>query len=374
MYQKAYAMKYPRRVFIRKLMISAGKLLLKLLADVEIHGKENLPKSGPMILAGNHVAALEAVMMAVYSPSLVEFFGNGDIPFDPNYAFIVNAYGLIPINRGNLDRQNLLAAIDILKQGGVLGIFPEGGIWDPTQMQAQTGIALISYRAQSPVIPIGFGGVRNGLTDVLNLKHPKLVMSIGEKIPPVRIDDSSLSLRQNLETSANTILNEIKALIPENDLRSHSHRVEESFTLIVKVFSNNVLVSLPQDLKIIHGDSYARLVFNPVILDVLVRNLRLPIKPLRIIDDQSDLIQVINAFDSILNYLQENPGFFTYRFGMDEGLALKSALHELRLLSIWAHENDHKISLKPIHRYRNAKTNACVEESGGIFPNSMKPL
>jgi len=53
-----------------------------------------------VILAGNHVAVLEAVMMAVYCPGVVEFLGNGDIPFDPNYAFIANSYGFIPINRG----------------------------------------------------------------------------------------------------------------------------------------------------------------------------------------------------------------------------------------------------------------------------------
>ena len=371
MNQKACSMKYPRRVFIRKLMISAGKLLLNLLADVEIQGKENMPKSGPVILAGNHVSALEAVMMAVYSPSLVEFFGNGDIPFDPNYAFIVNAYGLIPINRGNLDRQNLHTAIDILKQGGVLGIFPEGGIWDPAQMNAQTGIALISYRAQTPVIPIGFGGVRNGLTDAFNLKRPKLVMHIGKKLPPVGLDDPSLSVKQNLELSAHTILKEINALIPENELRALSHLTEESFSLVVKVFLNSKQVCIPPEFEILNGDAYARLLFNPVILDVLVRNLRLPIKPLRQLDHRSELMPVINAYDSILNYLHENPGFFTYRFGMEEGLAVKSALTEIRNLCVWANENNHQISLKTIHRYRNSKTNVSIEESGGNYPTSM---
>ena len=40
--------------------------------------------------------------------------------------------------------------LDVLRQDGILGIFPEGGTWDPAQMQAQSGIAWLSYKAKAP--------------------------------------------------------------------------------------------------------------------------------------------------------------------------------------------------------------------------------
>lgn len=83
---KKMKIKYPRRVVIRKMMLFFARLLLRLFTRLEIRGKENIPLQGPVILAGNHVAILEAVFLAAYSPRLVEFLGTGDIPLDPNYA------------------------------------------------------------------------------------------------------------------------------------------------------------------------------------------------------------------------------------------------------------------------------------------------
>jgi 1-acyl-sn-glycerol-3-phosphate acyltransferase len=366
--------KYPRRRLIRKVMTTLGKALLTLLANVEIHGKERLPKSGPMILAGNHAAVLEAVLMAVYSPGMVEFIGNGDIPFDPNYAFIVKAYGLIPVNRGNLDRQSLKTALSILEQGGILGIFPEGGIWDAGQMGAQIGAAWLSYRAQVPVIPIGFGGIQDGLQQAFKFKRPKLVMNVGQVIPPVTVSEDDISMKASLENSANLILGKIKALVPEEDLRALHRKADESYRLKVSVFSDVLepALTLPEHLQVKHGPAYARLLYNPTMIDVLVRNLHLPLHPLAVVEHQSDMGPLITAWDAILNYLKINPGFFTYRFGMEEGLAAQTAIKELRHLADWVQENGYTLTLKPLHAYRNLNTGAEVTERGGCFPRSMR--
>ena len=352
-------------------MTFLGRILLAILTDVEIKGKEKLPKRGPIILAGNHAAVLEAVMMAVYTPGIVEFFGTGDIPFDPNYAWIANSYGLIPVNRGNLDRKGLNKAVNILKQDGILGIFPEGGTWDPTQMEAQTGVAYLSYKANSPILPIGFGGVKGGLQQALHFKHPKLTMNVGELIPPVTLEDSELSMKAQFEDAAQNIMREIKALIPEEDLQTFKKRVDEEYDIEIEVQSDEGPVPLPEQLRVPHGFAYARLLFNPTLLDVLYRNLKLPIKPLRQIYRQTSLNLVLEAWTAILEYLKINPGFFTYRFGIDEGLAVKRALIELCQLGEWAQESGYALTIDPIRRFRNANTGAQVVERGGCFPASL---
>ncbi len=133
---------------------------------------ENFPRSGPLILAGNHVGVMEAVLMAALSPRQVEFLGNGDIPFDPNYARIVEAYGLIRVNRGNLDRDAIQKSVDVLRQGGVLGIFPEGGIWDPATWKRSLGWRSSASARTAPVLPIGFGGMLGALASALSSNTP----------------------------------------------------------------------------------------------------------------------------------------------------------------------------------------------------------
>jgi 1-acyl-sn-glycerol-3-phosphate acyltransferase len=98
---------YPRKVIIRHFLRFLGRLLLPLLARVTITGRENFPRKGPVILAGNHVAFLEVALMVVYPPYLVELIGTGDIPLDPTFAPLAHLYGFIPVNRGNLDRNGL---------------------------------------------------------------------------------------------------------------------------------------------------------------------------------------------------------------------------------------------------------------------------
>ena len=361
---------YPRKVFVRRTLTLMGKFLLWLLARVQVVGKDQLPKRGPIILAGNHIAAVEAVMMAAYTPGLVEFFGNGDIPFDPNYAWIAKAYDLIPINRGNLDRKGLQMALHVLKQNGILGIFPEGGTWNPAQMEAQTGIAWLSYKAQAPILPIGFGGTKEAIGNALKLKRPKLIMHVGNLIPPVTIENKRLSLKENLQLSANHILSEIKTLIPEEDVQAFQRRADEEFDLEIEFLSLDGEV-IDADIHIEHGAAYARLLYTPNLLDVLVRNLRLPIHPIKFVYKRSDISPLLKAWESISDYLEVNPGFFTYRFGVDEGLGVKQSLVELQEIGKRVQDLKCALTINPIRHYRNTATGAQVNERGGCFPDSL---
>jgi 1-acyl-sn-glycerol-3-phosphate acyltransferase len=371
MEKPAYSLKYPRKVFIRSGMRFLGRFLMSVLANVEIKGKERLPAKGPIILAGNHVAALEAVMMCIYNPGIVEFLGTGDIPFDPNYALFVKAYGLIPVNRGNLDRKGLLMGMDVLAQNGILGIFPEGGAWDPANMQAQIGIALLSFRSNTPILPIGFGGVKDGLGKALRLKHPTLVMNVGKIIPPVSIKKEIINLKSNLEESAGLILDRINALVPEKDLRFYQRRVNEVYSLDITITDQDHIIEIPGEFMVTHGLTYARFLYSPVVMDVLARNLRLPIRPIKQVNSENSLHPLLNAWGAILDYLEINPGYFTYRFGMVEGLAMKKALKELLRLGEWVHQSGYALTIQPVRHYRNAETGASVTERGGCFPNSL---
>lgn len=371
MIQTEYSLKYPRKILARKSLMALTHAFLGLMTRVEINGRERLPKKGPIILAGNHVAELEAAMMAAYTPGQVEFIGNGDIPFDPNYAFFANTYGLIPINRGNIDRKGLKMGVEVLKQNGILGIFPEGGTWDPAQMQAQPGVAWLSYKAQTPVLPIGFGGMKGSLGKALKFKHPTLTMTVGEILPPVILQDEQLTLKANLERAANEILSKINELVPEEDLQQFQRRVNESYQLKVHLRVNSIEQDIPEDLQVTHGAAYAQFLFNPTMMDVLHRNLHLPIKPLAQVDQFIHPEKIIQAWQTILDYLVINPGYFTYRFGVQRGVAVKQALQELVRLGQWVLESGYTLSLTPIRRYRNPKTGALVTESGGCFPKSI---
>lgn len=368
----AYAIKYPRRVVIRKILLAIARILTRLFTQFEVTGLENIPKAGPLILAGNHIASLEALLMAAYSPRLVEFLGTGDIPFDSAYAWITKLYGLIPVNRGNLDREALKKASDVLLQNGVLGIFPEGGIWNPAQMEAQIGVALISQRTNAPIIPIGFGGIRGALPAALHLKKPKITMDIGRLIPAVILDQQTGSTKQVLQAAANEILKQIDLLIPPAEKQAYKQYIDHKYELEISVLGDRGNVDIPADLQVSHGSAYAHFLYSPVLLDALFRNLELPILPLMDMHPPMDLVQLRSAWQVILQYLDNtNSGFFTYRFGMEEGLAVQQALKELTHLLDWVMQNHYSLQLKAVHAYLDTKNNQQLQQNGGEFPTSM---
>lgn len=357
---------YPRRVFVRSAIKTIGRLVGSTLAQPDIKGLENLPEKGPLILVGNHVAIVEAGLMATYTPYPLEIMAAGDIPLDPRFSWMADLYGIIPIRRGSMDRAGMDMALDVLSQGGVLGLFPEGGIWETSIKQARAGVAWLSNKAQAPVIPIGFGGVEGALGAMGRFRRPRLVMNIGKMIPPVSLDTPGRSRKELLAENANMIMEQVTQLIPEEErgirLLPYIHERFE-FRLRVRDASGTE-VEAPEAMNIADGVALSKFFHRPVMMDVFTRNLRLPVRPLNQLRKFHDPRDVASATQAILNYLATNEYFFHYRFGHAEGEAMNRGLQQLHDAAVWLQDNHPMwtMKLRPIRRYTLRDTNQEVEE------------
>jgi 1-acyl-sn-glycerol-3-phosphate acyltransferase len=296
--------------------------LLRLLTQTKIEGLENIPREGPVILAGNHVAVLEAVLMTVIPRRLVEPIGAGDMPFEGVFDKIVAYYGYIPVNRGNLDRKGMNQALDVLKQGGMVGIFPEGGVWAPGKMHPQIGVALLSQRTGAPVVPIGFSGMQGSLKDALHLKRPRLLMKVGKAIPALKASDSGVD-KDHLLAYSKQVLDAIYDLIlqEERDLMP----LEDHYQLSIKTADE--AIQNPA-----WGPAFARFLHSPALMDSFTINLKLPIWALYARNEIVETTAVQSALNMLAAYLKVNPAFFTYRFGMEEGNQVAAGIQELQTL------------------------------------------
>ncbi len=370
MASESFAIRYPRRVVWRVILRFLGYGLLRLLTRLRVSGYENLPRKGPVILVGNHVAMLEAAMMVLCSPYQVELIGNGDIPFDPKYGWAVHAWGYIPIQRGVMDREALKTALDVLKQGGVVGIFPEGGIWESSGKKSKTGVSWLSYQSGAPIVPIGFGGIDGALGAAINLKRPEITMNIGSVIPAIDPDASGKARKTALEDGASYIMSQVNALIPEADKKRWQRVYDERFELQLQVESaEGKVVGIPQELQITRPEMLAKFFHRPLLLDVFARNLKLPVQALQALDTEHDPVKLADASDVALGYLKDNPYFLTYRFGYDEGGAMEQGLRQLSAIGRWAGQQRLRLVVKPIRRFRQrGHEGEFVEEKPGSIP------
>ncbi len=302
--------------------------------------------------------------MVVHAPWQMELLGPGDIAPPPAMNAIAKLHGFIPINRGNLDRHALQQALDVLKQGGILGMFPEGGIWDPGAMEAKRGVAWLSSRANAPILPIGFGGLEGALDAALKLRRPHLVMNVGEVLPPV-VPKPDVPRKEALRHAAMNIMEAVEALIPAEYKKQQPDIVDERFALTVIARSaEGEIIAPPTAPQIAHADALCKFFYRPAILRIFVKDLHLPATSLQQLDAEPSSQEMLVALDAILHYIErENPGFFTYRFGPQEGSAMASGLRELQALTQWAARHNNSLAIQPTRRYRRAGSDENIVET-----------
>jgi 1-acyl-sn-glycerol-3-phosphate acyltransferase len=316
---------------------------------------------------------MEAVLMAICTPWQVEVLGAADIPHERISQIFSDLFGFIPVNRGHVDRSALQTALSVLNQGGVIGIFPEGGIWEPGLMRAQTGVAWLSYRGKSPVLPIGFSGTSGALDKAVRLKRPKLFVKVGNTIPALELR-SGAPRKTIFEDYSEKVMSQVRVLLLPGDPSLEVKIRDERFDLKVSV--QNSLgdnPEIPENFRIHQKTAVAKFLHRPAILKIFKNNLELPIDVLQNIESEHNPANIAKSIQIILDYLMgENPYLLTYRFGPKIGEAMLIGLRELLKLSTWAETKGYTIHITPIRKfYSNEQEKEIIQIKQDAFDRWM---
>ena len=155
------AMTWSRRLQ-RRFLILLARLAAFFLLRLTVRGQENLPSSGPLIVVINHFGWIEPALAPVFLPYDVEFLAAHNMFEHPWVGWIVRGYAGIPVHRGEVDRKALRMAAAVLAKGGVLAIFPEGGVQSRSFRSAlirpRPGTAFLAAQQAVPILPMAFSG------------------------------------------------------------------------------------------------------------------------------------------------------------------------------------------------------------------------
>ncbi len=343
---------YPRRRLSRFLIRLFFKFLLSLLFKIEISGKENFPKKGPLLVVGNHTGAMEVVLLNGFAPWQIEMLSAADMPAEKITEIINSLYGSIPLNRGAYDRAALSKALDVLKQDGFLGLFPEGGIWEEGKQKALPGISWLSYRSGAPILPIGFNNTAGAMNDGLKFKRPLLIMNVGQVLPPAKLPQG-MAKKTYFQEHAAQIMDAVYSLVPAEEADLDQEITNEWFEMeFYLTDESGETLEIPSNLQIHHAPQLAKFLHRPAILELFIVNLELPVQPLQRLTKKPFLPDLIQSLNLVLNYLaEENPNLLTYRFGIPEGLGMEEGLRELLLILEWCSKNGYQISINAVRHY-----------------------
>ncbi len=121
-----------------------------------IYGKENLSSDRPMIVFGNHASNLDVfVFNILLGKEHIRFMAKKELFDTPVVRHFAKWYGAFPVDRGNNDISAMKTALRILKDKGILGIFPEGTrVIDPSKSQVKGGFVLFAKKTGAVLQPV----------------------------------------------------------------------------------------------------------------------------------------------------------------------------------------------------------------------------
>ena len=157
------------------------RFTFNLLFSPKVIGAENVPKEGAMIMAANHMSNWDPPILGTYLPRTVGYMAKEEL-FKPAIAgAIIKSLNAFPVKRGASDRGAIKMALNILKKGLCLGIFPEGTrSRDGKLHKAQAGVSLIAAMSKAPVVPTALIGTNKIWSK--EEKFPQQTIVFGEPI------------------------------------------------------------------------------------------------------------------------------------------------------------------------------------------------
>ena len=185
-------------VIARTFVVTVAKLWFR----YEVHGSENLPKSGPYIVSANHRSNLDTPLLPVIQNKPLRFMGKDSL-WEAGWfaAWFLDTMGGFPVSRDSTDRTAMRQAEDILIAGEPLVMFPEGTrrtgpIVEEEHMHS--GPSFVSGRQQVPIVPVGMAGSEAAMPTGSKIVYPKkIIFVVGEPLaPPAQNEKGRVSRKE----------------------------------------------------------------------------------------------------------------------------------------------------------------------------------
>jgi 1-acyl-sn-glycerol-3-phosphate acyltransferase len=162
-----------------RILVSLPTLLIY---RVRAIGVENVPRSGPLILAPNHFSQMDHFFIGLYLRRQVRFMAKSQMFGPPVLTYIYKHGGVFPVRRGHRDEESIETALTILSQGGMLLVYAEGGRSRSGELgDVKPGIGRIALESGAPVVPVAIQGSEK-VRRWKRFRFPKVTVQFGEPI------------------------------------------------------------------------------------------------------------------------------------------------------------------------------------------------
>lgn len=158
-------------------------IVFKFWYNPKIIGKENIPKKGSIIVCGNHIHLMDQCHVIISTKRMIHYLAKKEY-FIGKFAWFFKATGCISVDRSKKDEQAKNHALELLKAGYAVGLFPEGtrNRTKDKLLPFKYGAVSMAQKTHSYIVPFGIRGT-------YKFRSKDLIVKIGK---PFKVDNMSL--------------------------------------------------------------------------------------------------------------------------------------------------------------------------------------
>ena len=175
--------------------------IFKLYYHPTVIGKENIPLDGPILIVGNHKHLYDQCLAILSTKRMIHYMAKKEY-FDGKMRWFFKMVGCIPVDRSKKDEAAKASALEVLREGGAIGLFPEG-----TRNKTESFLLPFKYGTVSMASKTDATIVPFGITGDYKFRSKNLTARFGA---PFKVENMTL------EEANEKLYNEIKKLMDEN--------------------------------------------------------------------------------------------------------------------------------------------------------------
>ncbi len=185
---------------------------------IKVVGLHNIPERGPVVLASNHTSGHDIIILGCTSTRQIFFMAKQELFRYPIVAAYFRRAGVFPVRRGENDRQAIATALSHLRQGRVLGMFPEGKRYAALS-RGKTGAVRLAMKVNSPIVPVAIVGARKICLRkrLLRWHRDQVIIHYGEALHIVQTESDSMEATDSYEIAerlTDQLMQAIASMLP----------------------------------------------------------------------------------------------------------------------------------------------------------------
>ncbi|HEX8219130.1 MAG TPA: lysophospholipid acyltransferase family protein [Chloroflexia bacterium] len=179
---------------------------------LRVSGRENVPRKGAAIIVCNHLSLVDPFVVGYAANRIVNFMGKEELFGVPIVGFLIRKVGAFPVDRSRRDPAAMRTALQVLKSGELLGMFPEGTRSTTGEMlEFRAGAARLAARTEVPIIPAAVHNTGKAMPPGKLLRPARISIRFGEPFDLAELYDRR-DKGEAMDRALQTIKERIEAL------------------------------------------------------------------------------------------------------------------------------------------------------------------